>query len=448
MKIILKIFNWIFSVFCISSFMAYGITLPSILMMILGIISLPIEAIRKLWMKLPIYKILRPVIIFILFVVFCGMLPTNNTDTELVDNSQNVVLEKVEEVVEPETLEETVIEQAETKEPEPVKETEEVKEQKVIQTKPSIEITLSLETVPTYSGSPYVEINNNIPFFSNTDMSTTSYEYYSDLDTLGRCGVVYACIGKDIMPTEERGEISMIKPSGWQTVKYPDIIEDLYLYNRCHLIGYELTGENANTKNLITGTRYMNMEMLPFENKVANYVEETGNHVMYRVSPIFDGDNLLSSGVQLEAKSVEDNGKGILFNVFCYNVQPGIIIDYATGESSAEVVQTKTQQEPVQQVIQKEEVQETVQITPQEVQQTTELETQSQVGQVIQPEPQSTSVVESNVQQNSIIANKNSGVFHRTKCRSLPKEKNRVYFNSREEALAAGFDNPCDHCKP
>ncbi len=195
------------------------------------------------------------------------------------------------------------------------------------------EVTLSLADIPEYSGEPYVTVNDNVPQFLDTDLSTDSYEYYSDLDSLGRCGVVYACIGTDLMPTEERGSIGSVKPTGWHTVKY-DVVDGNYLYNRCHLIGYQLSGENANTKNLITGTRYLNVDgMLPFENMVADYVLETENHVMYRVTPIFDGDNLLASGVQIEAESVEDNGEGILFNVYCYNVQPGVEIDYATGDS-------------------------------------------------------------------------------------------------------------------
>ena len=196
------------------------------------------------------------------------------------------------------------------------------------------EPAINIDKIPAYSGMAYVEINNNIPYFADDELTTDSYEYYSDLDSLGRCGVCMANIGRDVMPTEERGEIGSIKPSGWQTVKYPGVVDGNYLYNRCHLIGYQLTGENANIQNLITGTRYMNTEgMQPFENKVADYVKETGNHVMYRVTPIFEGDNLVAEGVLMEAESVEDNGKGILFNVFCYNVQPGIAIDYATGES-------------------------------------------------------------------------------------------------------------------
>ena len=192
---------------------------------------------------------------------------------------------------------------------------------------------VSLDAIPEYDGKAYVAVNNNEPFFTDSDMTTTAFENYSDLDSLGRCGVAYANICKDIMPTEQRGKIGMIKPSGWHTVKY-DVIKDRYLYNRCHLIGYQLAGENANPKNLITGTRYLNVEgMLPFENLVADYVNNTGNHVLYRVTPMFSGSNLVANGVLIEAKSVEDNGGGILFNVYCYNVQPGVGINYENGDS-------------------------------------------------------------------------------------------------------------------
>lgn len=189
------------------------------------------------------------------------------------------------------------------------------------------------ETIPEYSGNPYVELNGNLPYFTDEELSTTAFELYSELDSLGRCGAGYANICKEIMPTEERGSIGMVKPTGWHTVKY-DCITDRYLYNRCHLIGYQLAGENANEKNLITGTRYLNVDgMLPFENEVADYVNDTDNHVLYRVTPVFSGDNLLASGVIIEAKSVEDNGAGVQFNVYCYNVQPGISIDYIEGQS-------------------------------------------------------------------------------------------------------------------
>jgi DNA-entry nuclease len=204
---------------------------------------------------------------------------------------------------------------------------------------------VSLADIPEYSGDAYVVLEDNQPDFSDSDKQLTdSFEYYSELDSLGRCGQAYANICKELQPSEARGEIGQVKPSGWHTVKYNDLIDGNYLYNRCHLIGYQLAGENANEKNLITGTRYLNVVgMLPFEDKVDDYVDSTGNHVLYRVTPIFEGANLVASGVQMEAWSVEDNGKGICFNVYCYNVQPGIAIDYATGDSwenSADIVTT------------------------------------------------------------------------------------------------------------
>lgn len=191
--------------------------------------------------------------------------------------------------------------------------------------------TIDISDIPNYTNQKYVEINNNVPYFEESDMTTQSFERYSELDELGRCGVAYANIGIDMMPTEKRGSIGMIKPSGWHTVKYQNV-DGKYLYNRCHLIAYQLSGENANENNLITGTRYMNVEgMLPFEEKVGDYVRETNHHVLYRVTPIFEGNNLVAKGVLMEAKSVEDDE--ISFNVFVYNIQPGIEIDYATGDS-------------------------------------------------------------------------------------------------------------------
>lgn len=190
-----------------------------------------------------------------------------------------------------------------------------------------------MEDVPDYSGQPYVVLEDNWPNFDAGELTLEPFETYSELDVLGRCGAAYANICLEIMPTEPRGDIGQVKPSGWQTVKY-DCVDGKYLYNRCHLIGYQLAGENANPRNLITGTRYMNVEgMLPFENMVDDYVENTGNHVLYRVTPVFEGSNLVASGVQMEAFSVEDEGEGVCFNVYVYNVQPGIGIDYATGES-------------------------------------------------------------------------------------------------------------------
>ena len=207
----------------------------------------------------------------------------------------------------------------------------------------------SIDGIPDYSGKAYVELQGNQPLFTEQELTTKSFEQYAQLDSLGRCGVTVACVGKDLMPTEERESISSVKPTGWVNNKYDtELVDGGYIYNRCHLIGFQLTGENANKQNLITGTRYLNIEgMLPFENMVADYVKETENHVMYRVTPLFAGKNLLPSGVRIEGYSVEDQGEGICFHVFAYNVQPGITIDYATGnnwlnEDAPDSTQTET----------------------------------------------------------------------------------------------------------
>lgn len=269
--------------------------------------------------------------------------------------------------------------------------------------------SFSISEIPAYSGSPYVVINNNIPYFTESDYTTNSYEYYSELDSLGRCGVCVASIGKDLMPTEERGSIGSVKPTGWHTVKY-DNVDGKYLYNRCHLIGYQLSGENANTKNLITGTRYLNIQgMLPFENMVADYVKETGNHILYRSTPIFEGNNLLASGVLLEAYSVEDNGDGICFNVYCYNVQPDISINYATGDSSFAGTQ---QTEPPK--------------------------------QTEQSNPPSQNV------ESTYILNVNTKKFHYPSCSSVKQmsDKNKqTYTGSRDDLISQGYD-PCKKCNP
>ena len=192
---------------------------------------------------------------------------------------------------------------------------------------------VSNEREVTDISDPYMIVDENVPGFSEDEITTESFEHYSELDALGRCGVATACIGTDLMPTEKRGNISRVKPTGWHSIQY-DSVEGKSLYNRCHLIAHQLAGEDANEKNLITGTRYMNVSgMLPFEEEVGDYVRETGNHVMYRVTPVFEGDNLLADGVQMEAYSVEDQGKGVSYNVYIFNAQPGIWIDYATGES-------------------------------------------------------------------------------------------------------------------
>ena len=284
---------------------------------------------KKMWEELTKSKALKSVMTGMLFVTFSCMVATGCGNTEALSQEQEK--EIVTTVTESETAV-TAVSESETSDTGAEAANEPAAQS--VQTQPSTEVTLSAADIPAYAGDPYVTINDNVPQFLETDLATSSYEYYSDLDDLGRCGVVYACIGTDLMPTEERGNIGSVKPSGWHTVKY-DIVDGKYLYNRCHLIGYQLSGENANVNNLITGTRYLNAEgMLPFENMVADYVKETGNHVLYRVAPVFEGNNLVASGVQIEAQSVEDQGEGILFNVYCYNVQPGVTIDYATGDSA------------------------------------------------------------------------------------------------------------------
>ena len=256
-----------------------------------------------------------------------------------------------------------------------------------------------LTDIPAYAGNSFVILDDNKPAFSKKDQERTdAFETYSDLDELGRCGVAYANICKELMPTEERGAIGMVKPTGWHTVKY-DNVEGKYLYNRCHLIGFQLAGENANEKNLITGTRYLNVTgMLKFENLVADYVNETNHHVLYRVTPVFEGDNLVASGVEMEAYSVEDKGEGVSFHVFLYNVQPGITIDYATGESWLDDSKT----------------------------------------------------TEDNEKTLNYVLNTNTHKFHKGNCesvRDIAGSNKEVYTGNREDLINMGYE-PCKRCKP
>ena len=286
----------------------------------------------------------------------------------------------------------------------------------------------SLREIPAYSGTPYTEVNGNKPYFTEADLTTQSFETYSELDSLGRCGVAYANVGQDLMPTEPRGEIGAVKPTGWHLVKY-DNVDGKYLYNRCHLIAYMLAAENANPQNLITGTRYLNVQgMLPFETKVCDYVKNTGNHVLYRVTPIFDGDNLLADGVLMEAYSVEDAGEGICFCVFAYNVQPGIGIDYATGDNWAEG--SGTYQSTVASVAEETPV------------------PQPETDTAVQITPESSAPQES--QGITYVLNTNTKKFHYPTCSSVDdmKEKNKqIYTGSREEVINMGYV-PCKRCNP
>lgn len=257
----------------------------------------------------------------------------------------------------------------------------------------------SFDEIPEFSGQPSVVINNNIPEFEKSDYTTTSYESYGELDSLGRCTACIACIGQDIMPTEERGNIGSVKPTGWQVAKYNNV-DGKYLYNRCHLIGYQLSAENANKNNLITGTRYMNVDgMLPYEDEVAHYVHKTNNHVLYRVTPIFKGNELVARGVQMEAYSIEDNGAGVEFNVYCYNNQPGIEIDYKTGNSKA-------------------------------VKEENTFNDQSDKG--------------------TYVVNTNTKKFHKESCqhaKDIQKNNKKIYTGSRQSLINNGYE-PCKSCKP
>ncbi len=278
---------------------------------------------------------------------------------------------------------------------------------------------ISMETIPEYDGEPYVVIDDNEPNFTEEELQPEAYETYGTLDALGRCSTAEASIGEGLMPTEKRGAIGQVKPTGWHTVKY-DMVEGKYLYNRCHLIGYQLTAENANEKNLITGTRYMNTEgMLPFENMVADYIKETGNHVMYRVTPVFEGENLVASGVQMEAESVEDQGADLSFNVYVYNVQPGVEIDYKTGESR-----------------------EANELLPAS-------KNSDKAGNAVSGTASDKDSSDP-VSEQTYILNTSSKKFHKESCSGVKsmKEKNKkVYTGKREEVIEQGYA-PCGNCHP
>ena len=289
--------------------------------------------------------------------------------------------------------------------PTDTQQTEQTQESGIADIDESLSDLFSLEQVPSYSGEAYVEVNGNIPFFTDDEITNHSFEWYRPLDSLGRCSVAFACVGKNLMPTEERGSIGQVKPSGWHIAKY-DCVDGKYLYNRCHLIGYQLTAENANERNLITGTRYLNIEgMLPFENFIADYVQHTNNHVLYRVTPIFEKENLLCSGVLMEGYSVEDKGAGICFCVYAYNVQPGVQINYVTGESSlaAEIAADPADQTPID----------------------------------TETEP-------------TYILNTNTHKFHRPDCSSVDdiKSVNREKYSGSRKALIEQGYKPCKRCLP
>ena len=312
--------GWAFVLLCLYGAYLFGMSISSVLLVVAAVLALPLPFMQDMWERATgKMKWVKPLVLAALFVVAILVFPQMGPEAAPVEPAGPTA-----------TIEAQITEKLQGDEQENTGEND----VKPVTTDFGI-LEITLEDVPDYSGEAYCVVNDNIPFFVVTPDMTDSFEVYTELDELGRCGVVYANIGPDLMPTEERGSISSVKPSGWVTAKY-DFVDGKYLYNRCHLIGFQLTGENANRENLITGTRYMNVDgMLPFENMVADYIKETGNHVMYRVYPMFEGDNLVAEGALMEAWSVEDEGEGICFNVFVYNIQPGVEINYATGESKA-----------------------------------------------------------------------------------------------------------------
>ena len=292
----------------------------------------------------------------------------------------------------------------------------------------------SLSSIPAFADQAYLAVNKNEPYFTDADKARTdAFETYSTLDSMGRCGVAYANICHEIMPTEKRGEIGSVKPTGWQTAKY-DFVDGKYLYNRCHLIGYQLAGENANDKNLITGTRYLNIEgMLPFENMVDDYVDETNNHVLYRVTPVFDGNNLVASGVLVEGWSVEDQGDGICFCVYAYNNQPGVEINYAPGDnwaSGSAPSGTTASGDGTS---------------------TTDSGTTTNAGSATTTAPsKDTSNSTGTSTEQTYILNTNTKKFHYPSCSSvdsMSEANKKEYTGTRDALIADGYD-PCGRCKP
>ena len=449
---------WLFVAFSVLMAIGAGACVGSVLLVVTAILAFPVKPIQNIWDKVlgvknlpelsdqeqPKWwqikrkndrrkyvaakkdrtqrKAIKPVIIFVAFCIsFSTAMASSETPTT--PPTESVTASESEEP--PADKSDITVASEPTEEPttEPSAEPTETatSESTAAPTSEPTAGSYSLADIPAYSGTPYVALNNNIPYFTDADFTTTSFESYSSLDSLGRCGVAYANVGLDTMPTEKRGSIGQVKPSGWHTVKY-DIVDGKYLYNRCHLIGYQLTAENANTQNLITGTRYLNVEgMLPFENMVADYIKETNNHVLYRVTPVFDGNNLVANGVVMEAESVEDKGEGILFCVYCYNVQPGVSINYTTGDSQLDgAVAGETTPTPAP------------------------TETPAAVA------PASPAPTESQPQGQTYVLNTNTRKFHNPSCSSVKKIKDgnrQDYTGSRDDVIAMGYE-PCKKCNP
>lgn len=415
---ILSIIQWVVAVFFGLCALGNGLHWSSVLLVLAAVLMLPVKPIRDFLSNIKIKKVFAIGLSIILFIIGIFVSPSTSEtyyEDDLLEITTDSIYEKIESTNGIDislTTEKSTSEQiCETQQGITESITENTtKKESDDKSVGAGNQNLTVSQIPKYSGTAFVVINNNIPSFNSSELSTIGYERYSPLDSKGRCGVAIASCGKEIMPKEgeERGSISNIKPSGWIQAKYSGISGG-YLWNRCHLIGWQLSAENANKQNLITGTRYMNINgMLQFENMVADYIKETNNHVAYRVTPIYSGNNLVASGVQIEAYSIEDDGDGICFNVYCYNVQPGITINYATGASSSSQTVTTEKNTTVK---------------------TTEKQTTSKNGNV-------------DTDNNLVwIPNSGSKYHARSSCSNM-KNPSQV---TKEEAVQRGFE-PCKKC--
>ena len=437
-----KIVSWVCSVFLILAGLIYIPSVASILLILEGIALLPISVINGLWNKLLKDKLkwIRGATVAVAFILTCMIVPLDDTSTQ----QQPVTAVETKETETQKNLESETVETEEAgtelNNENANVETETENEKVVVAETSSNTQQFSISSVPAYSSTAFVVVNDNVPYFNDSELVSTAFENYSNLDSLGRCGVAYANVCREIMPTEDRGSIGSVKPTGWHTVKY-DIVDGKYLFNRCHLIGYQLSAENANNKNLITGTKYLNVEgMLPFENMVADYVKETNNHVLYRVTPIFEGNNLVASGVLMEAKSVEDNGKGILYNVYCYNVQPGVSIDYVTGESSLDGTAASNEDS----VTSNNSSNASVTSAPKESNVDTNTDSIKSKETAEEPAPQPVQEVSPTPTGETVHVTKTGEKYHRAGCKHLKKSDREI---SLEQAKAQGY-KPCSDCNP
>lgn len=438
MKKVSNIIQWVVAAFFAIFLLVTGIHYSSIFIILAILLIAPIKPIREVLKKIKI-KSAIPIILSVIL-AFTGIftapisetaVDNTNSDsaitTTLNDNQSNIISENKNNKQNNKTT------------------TKETQEETTAKTNTSVGTgtaePIVTSDIPTYSGNAYIAINNNQPNFSSKELTASAYEHYSNLDSLGRCGVAIASCGKEIMPKdgEERKSISNIKPTGWVQAKY-DCVSGKYLYNRCHLIGWQLSAENANKKNLITGTKYLNTSgMLPFENMVADYINETNNHVAYRVTPVYKGNNLVATGVQIEAYSIEDNGDGICFNVFCYNVQPGVTIDYLTGASY--LASTTTTKAPT--TTKKQE-------TTTKKQETTTKNPVTTTKKPVTTTQKPTTTQASTPDTTTYVLNTNTSVFHRSSCRHVKRmnEENKSYYTgTRDDVISQGY-NPCGTCNP